>query len=44
VDEHWPVEGTPTSFYARHKAEVERRLDRFEQDHPDRRVSGSARA
>ena len=38
VDEFWPVEGTPTSFYARHKAEVERRLDRFEREHPDRRV------
>jgi nucleoside-diphosphate-sugar epimerase len=38
VDESWPTEGTPTSFYARHKAEVERRLDRFEEEHPDRRV------
>jgi UDP-glucose 4-epimerase len=38
VDESWPTRGTPTSFYARHKAEVERRLDRFEQEHPDRRV------
>ena len=38
VDESWPVEGTPTSFYSRHKAEVERLLDRFEQEHPDRRV------
>jgi nucleoside-diphosphate-sugar epimerase/uncharacterized membrane protein len=38
VDESWPVEGTPSSFYARHKAEVERRLDRFQQEHPDRRV------
>ena len=25
-------------WYAQHKAEVERRLDRFEQEHPDRRV------
>jgi nucleoside-diphosphate-sugar epimerase len=32
------VEGTPTSFYGRHKAEVERRLDRFERELPDRRV------
>jgi nucleoside-diphosphate-sugar epimerase len=39
VDESWPVEGTQTSFYAQHKAEVERRLDRFEQEHPDRRVA-----
>jgi nucleoside-diphosphate-sugar epimerase len=38
VSEDWPTEGTPTSFYARHKAEVERRLDRFEQDHPNVRV------
>ena len=38
VDESWPTEGIPTSFYARHKAEVERRLDRFERDHPDVRV------
>ena len=30
VDESWPTGGTPTSYYARHKAEVERRLDRFE--------------
>jgi nucleoside-diphosphate-sugar epimerase len=38
VDESWPAEGTPTSFYGRHKAEVERRLDRFERELPDRRV------
>ena len=38
VTEDWPTEGTPTSFYARHKAEVERRLDRFERDHPNVRV------
>jgi nucleoside-diphosphate-sugar epimerase len=38
VDESWPREGVPTSWYAQHKAEVERRLDRFEQEHPDRRV------
>jgi UDP-glucose 4-epimerase len=38
VDENWPTEGTPTSFYARHKAEVERLLDRFEVEHPDVRV------
>lgn len=38
VDENWPTEGTPTSFYARHKAEVERLLDRFELDHPDVRL------
>jgi UDP-glucose 4-epimerase len=38
VAEDWPTEGTPTSFYGRHKAEVERRLDRFERDHPAVRV------
>jgi UDP-glucose 4-epimerase len=38
VDESWPVEGIPTSFYSRHKAEVERRLDRFEREHPRVRV------
>jgi nucleoside-diphosphate-sugar epimerase len=38
VDESWPTGGTPTSFYARHKAEVERRLDRFEREHPDVRT------
>lgn len=32
VDEAWPVEGVATSFYARHKAEVERRLDHFEHE------------
>ena len=30
VDEDWPVGGTPSSFYARHKAAVERLLDEFE--------------
>jgi nucleoside-diphosphate-sugar epimerase len=30
VDESWPTGGIPTSFYSRHKAEVERILDRFE--------------
>ena len=34
VDESWPTDGIGTSFYARHKAEVERILDRFESDHP----------
>jgi nucleoside-diphosphate-sugar epimerase len=38
VDESWPTDGTPTSFYARHKAEVERLLDRFETEHPEVRV------
>jgi UDP-glucose 4-epimerase len=34
VDESWPADGIPTSFYSRHKAEVEALLDRFEQEHP----------
>ncbi|HET8673516.1 MAG TPA: NAD-dependent epimerase/dehydratase family protein [Thermoleophilaceae bacterium] len=38
VDESWPTDGVPTSFYARHKAEVERLLDEFERKHPDTRV------
>ena len=38
VDESWPTGGTPTSYYAREKAEVERRLDRFEAEHPETRV------
>ena len=35
VGEDWPRDGTPTSYYARHKAEVERRLDRFEAENPE---------
>lgn len=38
VDETWPTDGIRSSFYSRHKAEVERILDRFEQDHPRLRV------
>jgi UDP-glucose 4-epimerase len=38
VDEGWPTGGIETSFYARHKAEVERILDRFEEEHPTVRV------
>src|SRR5437763_3440730 len=38
VDESWPTDGIPTSFYARHKAEVERLLDRFEREHPEVRT------
>src|SRR5918999_2782792 len=37
VDESWPREGIPSSYYARHKAEVERRLDRFEAENPEER-------
>jgi UDP-glucose 4-epimerase len=38
VDESWPTDGTPTSFYARHKAEVERLLDQFQAEKPETRV------
>src|SRR3712207_3046958 len=44
VDESWPTGGTPTSYYARHKAEVERRLDRFEAEATDVRVVKIGRA
>lgn len=39
VDESWPAAGTPTSYYGRQKAEVERRLDDFEREHPHLRVA-----
>jgi nucleoside-diphosphate-sugar epimerase len=38
VDESWPTGGVPTSYYGRHKAEVERRLDFFEREAPEVRV------
>jgi UDP-glucose 4-epimerase len=38
VDESWPVDGVPTSFYSRHKSEVEHMLDGFEREHPQVRV------
>lgn len=38
VDESWPTDGTPTSFYSRHKVAVERELDRFEADNPETSV------
>ena len=38
VDESWPTEGIQSSFYSRHKAEVERILDGFELAHADMRV------
>jgi UDP-glucose 4-epimerase len=34
VDESHPTNGIETSFYARHKARVERLLDAFEREHP----------
>jgi nucleoside-diphosphate-sugar epimerase len=38
VDEDWPTEGIPSAYYARQKAEVERRLDLFELEARDVRV------
>jgi UDP-glucose 4-epimerase len=38
VDESWPTEGIDSSFYARHKADVERLLDAHEREHPGMRV------
>jgi nucleoside-diphosphate-sugar epimerase len=38
VDESWPVDGIPTSFYSRHKAAVETILDAFERREPGVRV------
>ena len=38
VDEGWPTDGIASSAYSRHKAEVERRLDGFEREHPAVRV------
>ncbi|HEX3511771.1 MAG TPA: NAD-dependent epimerase/dehydratase family protein [Solirubrobacteraceae bacterium] len=38
VNESWPATGVGTSFYSRHKAEVERMLDIFVEEHPDVRT------
>lgn len=38
VDESWPTDGVPSSFYGRHKAAVERDLDRLEREQPQLRV------
>ncbi|HYZ01853.1 MAG TPA: NAD-dependent epimerase/dehydratase family protein [Candidatus Binatia bacterium] len=38
VDESWPTHGWPAAAYTREKAYVERVLDVFEHQHPDRRV------
>jgi UDP-glucose 4-epimerase len=38
VDESWPTQGVPSSFYSRHKVAVERLLDRLEREHPRLRV------
>jgi UDP-glucose 4-epimerase len=38
VDESWPVDGIPTSFYSRHKAATETMLDAFERREPEVRM------
>ena len=38
VDESWPTDGIPSSWYARQKAEVERDLDAFAEQHPKVRI------
>jgi nucleoside-diphosphate-sugar epimerase len=38
VDESWATDGVMSSFYSRHKAEVERILDGFEREHPEIRT------
>ena len=38
VDESWPTDGIPSSFYSRHKAAVERDLDRLAADQPGLRI------
>jgi len=38
VDESWPTEGTPSSFYSRHKVAAERMLDGIEAANPELRV------
>jgi UDP-glucose 4-epimerase len=38
VDESWPRDGIRSNLYSRAKAEVERRLDTFEREHPSVRV------
>ncbi len=38
VDESWPTDGIPSSFYSRHKVAVERQLDRLEREQPEVRI------
>ena len=38
VDESWPTDGVRSSWYSRHKAEVERILDAFERELPEIQV------
>ncbi len=39
VDESWPTGGIQSSFYSRHKAAVERLLDRLQRDQPGLRIA-----
>ncbi len=38
VDESWPTDGIPSSFYSRHKVAVERDLDQLATEHPGLRI------
>jgi nucleoside-diphosphate-sugar epimerase len=38
VDESWPTHGIASSFYSRHKAEMEWELDRLAAEHPQLRI------
>jgi UDP-glucose 4-epimerase len=38
VDESWPTNGIPTSFYSRHKVAVERMLDELERERGELRI------
>jgi nucleoside-diphosphate-sugar epimerase len=38
VDESWPREGIPSSFYSRHKVAAEHQLDRLEAEQPQLRI------
>ena len=38
VDETWPIDGIPSSFYSRHKAQVERELDLLALEQPTLRI------
>ena len=39
VDESWPTDGIPTSFYSRHKAAAEKMVATFAEEHPRTRVA-----
>src|SRR3954470_5702565 len=38
VDESWPTSGSPSAAYSEEKACIERQLDAYAAEHPDRRV------